>query len=121
MKKLLFIFALMLVSCNNDEEIRIFKVSTIAIPPEGGTVTLETTQLTKDEYLWGDTANVNAYSSEGYEFSHWTANTFITGLIQDGNPGAANNKTYTSIELRCLDSTNCTYDIIITGHFVKKN
>ena len=53
--------------------------------------------------------------------THWTANTFITGLIQDGNPGAANNKTYTSIELRCLDSTNCTYDIIITGHFVKKN
>ena len=34
-------------------------------------LTLETTQLTKDEYLWGDTANVNAYSSEGYEFSHF--------------------------------------------------
>ena len=53
---------------------------------------METTQLTKDEYLWGDTFKVDI-SSEGYEFLHWTANTFITGLIQDGNPGSANNKT----------------------------
>mgnify|MGYP001169447451 FL=1 len=122
MKRLLCILTLfILLGCSKEEETRIFTVTVNAIPLEGGTVTLETTQLTKDEYLWGDTANINAYSSEGYEFSHWTANTFITGLVQDGNPGAANNKTYTSIELRCLDSTNCTYDIIITGHFVKKN
>ena len=122
MNRLLYILTFfLLLGCSKEEETRIFTVTVNAIPPEGGTVTLETTQLTKDEYLWGDTANVNAYSSEGYEFSHWTANTFITGLVQDGNPGAANNKTYTSIELRCLDSTNCTYDIIITGHFVKKN
>ena len=122
MNRLLYILTLfLLLGCSKEEETRIFTVTTNATPPEGGTVTLETTQLTKDEYLWGDTANVNAYSSEGYEFSHWTANTFITGLIQDGNPGAANNKTYTSIELRCLDNTNCTYDIIITAHFDKKN
>ena len=122
MNRLLYILTLfLLLSCSKEEETRIFTVTVNAMPLEGGTVTLETTQLTKDEYLWGDTANVNAYSSEGYEFSHWTANTFITGLIQDGNPGSANNKTYTSIELRCLDNTFCNYDIKVTGNFVKKN
>ena len=122
MKKLLYILTLfLLLACSKEEETRIFTVTVNAIPPEGGTVTLIQTQSATGEYKWGENANVKARPSEGYEFSHWTANTFITGLIQDGNPGAANNKTYTSIELRCLDSTNCTYDIIITGHFVKKN
>ena len=93
MKKLLYILIFfLLLGCSKEEETRIFTVTTNATPPEGGTVTLETTQLTKDEYLWGDTANVNAYSSEGYEFSHWTANTFITGLIQDGNPAQQTTK-----------------------------
>ena len=38
MKKLLFLFALMLISCKSDEETRIFTVTTNAIPLEGGTL-----------------------------------------------------------------------------------
>ena len=54
MKKLLILFALILVSCNKDEETRIFTVTTNAIPLEGGTVTLETTQETTGEYNFGE-------------------------------------------------------------------
>ena len=77
MKKLLLLFALILVSCNKDEDTRIFTVTTNAIPPEGGTVTLGTTQKTTNEYKYGDTANANAVVSDGYFFSHWSATTFI--------------------------------------------
>ena len=58
MKKLLFLFAFILVSCNNDEETRIFTVTTNAIPLDGGTITLETTQETTGEYNFGDIANI---------------------------------------------------------------
>ncbi len=71
MKKLLFLFSLMLVSCNSDEESRIFTVTTNAIPPQGGTVTLETTQETTGEYNFGDIANVKATPSAGYVFKNF--------------------------------------------------
>ena len=56
MKRLLFLFTLILVSCNNDEETRIFTVTTNAIPYKGGTVTLETTLETTGDYNLGDIA-----------------------------------------------------------------
>ena len=119
MKKLLFLFVLVLISCSKEEETRIFTVTTNAIPFEGGTVTLETTELTTGEYEWGDIAHVKAKPSNGYIFSSWSGNT-RTGGNQDGNPGVAHLEKYTSIDMRCYDSSNCTFDIIINGHFVKE-
>ena len=119
MKKLLFLFVLVLISCSKEEETRIFTVTTNAIPSEGGTVTLETTELTTGEYEWGDIAHVKAKPSDGYIFSSWSGNT-RTGGSQVGNPGAAHLEKYTSIDMRCYDSSNCTFDIIINGHFVKE-
>ena len=118
MKKLLFLFVLILISCSKEEETRIFTVTTNAIPSEGGIVTLETTELTTGEYEWGDIAHVKAKPSDGYIFSSWSGNT-RTGGSQVGNPGAAHLEKYTSIDMRCYDSSNCTFDIIINGHFVK--
>ena len=63
----------MLVSCNSDEESRIFTVTTNAIPPQGGTVTLETTQETTGEYNFGDIANVKATPSTGYVFEKFSS------------------------------------------------
>ena len=78
MKKLLYILSLLLLlGCSKDEDTRIFTVTVNAIPPEGGTVTLGTSQVTTNEYKYGDTANANAVVSDGYFFSHWSANTFI--------------------------------------------
>jgi len=119
MKKLLFLFVLVLISCIKEEETRIFTVTTNAIPSEGGTVTLETTELTTGEYEWGDIAHVKAKPSDGYIFSSWSGNT-RTGGSQVGNPGEAHLEKYTSIDMRCYDSSNCTFDIIINGHFVKE-
>ena len=119
MKKLLFLFVLVLISCSKEEETRIFTVTTNAIPSEGGTVTLETTELTTGEYEWGDIAHVKAKPSDGYIFSSWSGNT-RTGGSQVGNPGAAHLEKYTSIDMRCYDSSNCTFDIIINGHFIKE-
>ena len=119
MKKLLFLFLIILISCSKEEETRIFTVTTNAIPSEGGTVTLETTELTTGEYEWGDIAHVKAKPSDGYIFSSWSGNT-RTGGNQDGNPGEAHLEKYTSIDMRCYDSSNCTFDIIINGHFVKE-
>ena len=81
MKKLLFLFALILVSCNKDEETRIFTVTTNAIPSEGGTVTLETTELTTGEYEWGDIAHVKAKPSDGYVFEKFSSNATVGGEI----------------------------------------
>ena len=107
------------ISCSKEEETRIFTVTTNAIPSEGGTVTLETTELTTGEYEWGDIAHVKAKPSDGYIFSSWSGNT-RTGGNQDGNPGEAHLEKYTSIDMRCYDSSNCTFDIIINGHFIKE-
>ena len=121
MNRLLYILTFfLLLGCSKEEETRIFTVTTNATPPEGGTVTLETTQLTKDEYLWGDTANVNAYSSEGYEFLNWTGNVYLADFMMTTH-SQENNKLTQGIEMRCLDITFCTYDIKVTGNFVKKN
>ena len=119
MKKLLFLFLIIIISCSKEEETRIFTVTTNAIPSEGGTVTLETTELTTSEYEWGDIAHVKAKPSDGYIFSSWSGNT-RTGGSQVGNPGVAHLEKYTSIDMRCYDSSNCTFDIIINGHFVKE-
>ena len=107
------------ISCSKEEETRIFTVTTNAIPSEGGTVTLETTELTTGEYEWGDIAHVKAKPSDGYIFSSWSGNT-RNGGNQDGNPGEAHLEKYTSIDMRCYDSSNCTFDIIINGHFIKE-
>ena len=49
MNRLLYILTFfLLLGCSKEEETRIFTVTTNATPTEGGTVTLETTQLTKD-------------------------------------------------------------------------
>ena len=119
MKKLLFLFALILISYNKEEETKIFTVTTNAIPFEGGTDTLETTELTTAEYEWGDVALVKAKPSDGYIFSSWSGNTRIGGS-QVGNPGVAHLEKYTSIDMRCYDSSNCKFDIIINGHFIKE-
>ena len=123
MKKLLFLFALMLVSCNNDEETRIFTVSTFANPPEGGILTLETNQgPTTGEYKWGEIANLIAKPADGYSFKSFSGNTYIGDVIvTTGNGADKIHPLKTSIEMRCRDITVCEYDIIIYGNFVKKD
>ena len=121
MKKLLLLFALILVSCNKDEDTRIFTVTTNAIPPEGGTVTLGTTQKTTNEYKYGDTANANAVVSDGYFFSHWSANTFIHKMVGTTSAGAlGHNRLEQGVEMRCWDG-KCVYDIVLNAHFIKKD
>ena len=118
MKKLLFIFALILVSCKSDEETRIFTVTTNAIPLEGGTVTLETTQETTGEYKWGDVVNIKALPSTGYEFEKFTGNYVYIG---DPDTLANGRHGYASVSMSCPDPTFCEYDIVLNGHFVKKD
>ena len=120
MKKVLFLFALVVMSCSSDEETRIFTVTVNAMPPEAGTVTLEMTQETIGEYKWGDTAIINAKPHEGYDFLNWTANVYIADYMMTTH-SQENNKLTQGIEMRCLDLTNCSYDINVTGNFVKKN
>ena len=88
MKKLLFLFVLVLFSCSKEEETRIFTVTTNSIPSQGGTVTLETTELTSGEYEWGDIPNDKAKHSHVYIYSSRSGNT-RTGGSQDGKPGEA--------------------------------
>ena len=121
-KVILLLLFIPLISCTSDEEeTRIFTVTTNALPAEGGTVTLETTQQTKGEYLWGDNAFVIAKPSDGYIFENFSANAFFGGAVIGGWLGPNHYKSSTSIEMRCNDSKSCIYDIIITGNFVKKN
>ena len=114
-----------LISCSGDEEeTRIFTITVKAMPPEGGTVTLETTQLSTNEYLWGDNAFIAAKPADGYLFENFTANTYLGAFIETSggwDQHNTNTKLYKSLELRCNDEDKCTYDIIITGNFVKKN
>lgn len=121
MKKLLFLFSLMLVSCNSDEESRIFTVTTNAIPPQGGTVTLETTQETTGEYNFGDIANVKATPSTGYVFEKFSSNAKVDGYVAGGWQGGAQTPLFTSIEMRCYESFYCSEEIIVNGHFIKED
>ena len=130
MKKLLFLFALMLISCKSDEETRIFTVTTNAIPLEGGTVTLETTQETTGEYNFGDIANVKATPSEGYVFEKFSSNATVGGeilpssdshYVAGGWQGSAQTPLFTSIEMRCYEAVYCSEEIIENGHFVKED
>ena len=126
MKKLILLLLFIpLISCSgDDEETRIFTVTVKAMPPEGGTVTLETTQLTTNEYLWGDNAFIAAKPADGYLFENFTTNTYLGAFIETSggwDQHNTNTKLYKSLELRCNDEDKCTYDIIITGNFVKKN
>ena len=125
MNRLLYILTLfLLLSCSKEQETRIFTVTVNAIPPEGGTVTLIQTQSTTGEYRWGENANVKARPSEGYEFSHWTANTYIGGIIETSwgtNDTRSEIRTMTSVSMRCYGSKTCSNEIIINGHFAKKN
>ena len=121
MKRLLFILTLvLLLGCSKEEETRIFTLTVNAMPAEAGTVTLEMTQETTGEYKWGDTAIINAKPSEGYDFLNWTANVYIADYMMTTH-SQENNKLTQGIEMRCLDLTNCSYDINVTGNFVKKN
>tara|TARA_Y200000002_G_scaffold8514_1_gene7064 strand:- start:205 stop:570 length:366 start_codon:yes stop_codon:yes gene_type:complete len=121
MIKLLFLFALMLISCNSDEETRIFIVTTNAIPIEGGTVTLETTLATTGEYNLGDIANVKARPSVGYVFEKFSSNATVGGYVTGGWQGGAQTPLFTSIEMRCYESVYCSEEIIVNGHFVKED
>jgi len=128
LKKLLFLFALILVSCNKDEELMTFTLTTNAIPADGGTVTLLHTELTKGEFKWGENAIIKAKQSDGYIFSHWSSDTYtgiIGGVINTGNSTSQNTFldgfAYTSLTMRCYDSKICPDDIIINAHFVKKD
>tara|TARA_B100001559_G_scaffold76067_1_gene62932 strand:- start:111 stop:476 length:366 start_codon:yes stop_codon:yes gene_type:complete len=121
MKRLLFILTLvLLLGCSKEEETRIFTLTVNAVPPEAGTVTLEMTQETTGEYKWGSTAIINAKPSEGYEFLNWTGNVYLADFMMTTH-SQENNKLTQGIEMRCLDITFCTYDIKVTGNFVKKN
>ena len=128
MKKILFLFALILVSCNKDEEIMTFTLTTNAIPPEGGTVTLLQTESTKGEFKWWENANIKAKQFDGYVFSHWSSDTYsgiIGGVINTGHGTSQNTFldgfAYTSLTMRCYDSKTCPDDIIINAHFVKED
>ena len=122
MKKLLFIFSIiLLLGCSKDEDTRIFTVTVYAIPPEGGTVTIGTAQVTTNEYKYGDTANANAVVSDGYFFSHWSANTFIHKMVGTTSAGAlGHNRLEQGVEMRCWDG-KCVYDIVLNAHFIKKD
>ena len=48
------------------EETRIFKLYLSASPPEGGTVTIELTDETQGEYLWGEVVSIKAISPHSY-------------------------------------------------------
>ena len=99
MKRLLFLFTLILVSCNNDEETRIFTVTTNAIPYKGGTVTLETTLETTGEYNLGDIANIKATPSAGYVFEKFSSNATVGGYVAGWWQGGAQTPLFTSIEM----------------------
>ena len=121
MKRQLFTLTLvLLLGCSKEEETRIFTLTVNAMPPEAGTVTLEMTQETTGEYKWGETAIINAKPSEGYEFLNWTGNVYLADFMMTTH-SQENNKLTQGIEMRCLDITFCTYDIKVTGNFVKKN
>ncbi len=128
MKKLLFLFVLILVSCNKGEEMMTFNLTTNAIPTDGGTVTLLHTELTKGEFKWGENAIIKAKQSDGYVFSHWSSDTYtgIIGGVINTSHGTFQNSlhdgfAYTSLAMRCYDSKTCPDDIIINAHFVKKD
>jgi len=122
MKNLLYILSLiLLLGCSKDEDTRIFTLTVNAIPPEGGTVTIGTTQVTTNEYKYGDTANANAVVSDGYFFSHWSANTFIHKMVGTTGAGAlGHNRLEQGVEMRCWDGI-CVYDIVLNAHFIKKD
>tara|TARA_Y100001935_G_scaffold87540_1_gene72589 strand:- start:8 stop:373 length:366 start_codon:yes stop_codon:yes gene_type:complete len=121
MKKLLYILTLvLLLGCSKEEETRIFTLTVNAMPPEAGTVTLEMGQETTGEYKWGSTAIINAKTNEGYEFLNWTGNVYLADFMMTTH-SQINDKLTQGIEMRCLDITFCTYDIKVTGNFVKKN
>ena len=128
MKKLLFLFVLILVSCNKDEELMTFNLTTTAIPADGGTVTLLHTELAKGEFKWGENAIIKAKQSDGYIFSHWSSDTYtgIIGGVINTSHGTFQNTyldgfAYTSLTMRCYDSKTCPDDIIINAHFVKED
>ena len=139
MKKLLYILSfILLLGCSKDEDTRIFTLTVNAIPPEGGTVTIGTAQVTTNEYKYGDTnattntttyspalqqmqANANAKVSDGYFFSHWSANTFIHKMVGTTGAGAlGHNRLEQGVEMRCWDG-KCVYDIVLNAHFIKKD
>ena len=122
MKKLLYILSFfLLLGCSKDEDTRIFTLTVNAIPPEGGTVTIGTAQVTTNEYKYGDTANANAKVSDGYFFSHWSANTFIHKMVGTTGAGAlGHNRLEQGVEMRCWDG-RCVYDIVLNAHFIKKD
>ena len=108
MKKLILLLLFIpLISCSgDDEETRIFTITVKAMPPEGGTVTLETTQLTTNEYLWGDNAFIKAKPADGYLFENFEANTYLGAFIETSggwDQHNTNTKLYKSLELRCND------------------
>ena len=118
MKKLILLLLFIpLISCSgDDEETRIFTVTVKAMPPEGGTVTLGVTQETTGEYEWGNNAFIIAKPADGYLFENFSGSSIGGAGGAYGSYGASE-----SIEMRCNDVTSCSYDITITGHFVKEN
>lgn len=124
MKKVFFLlFVLMLTSCMKyPEETRTFKLYLSSSPPEGGTVTIELTDETQGEYLWGDVVSIKALASPGYNFEKFSGNIYLGDLIVTTGNGADKLRMgYTSLGMSCPDPTFCVYDINVTGNFVKKD
>jgi len=68
-------------------EIGKVKVSAVASPPEGGTVTKDPSL---DQYLLGTTVSLHAIPSEGYDFVDWTGDT----TVASDRFSLSANKTY---------------------------
>ena len=124
MKKVFFLlFVLMLTSCMKyPEETRTFKLYLSASPPEGGTVTIELSEETTGEYMWGDVVSIKATASPGYNFEKFSGNIYLGDLIVTTGNGADKLRMgYTSLGMSCPDPTFCVYEINVTGNFVKKD
>ena len=113
----------MLASCMKyPEETRTFKLYLSASPPEGGTVTIELTDETQGEYLWGEVVSIKAIASPGYNFEKFSGNIYLGDLIVTTGNGADKLRMgYTSLGMSCPDPTFCVYDINVTGNFAKKD
>ena len=98
MKKVfLLLFVFLLTSCMKyPEETRTFKLYLSASPPEGGTVTIELTDETQGEYLWGEKFSGNIYLGDL--------------IVTTGNGADKLRMGYTSLGMSCPDN-KCYYSI----------
>ena len=85
------------------EETRTFKLY-LSASPEGGTVTIELTDETQGEYIWGDVVSIKAIASPGYNFEKFSGNIYLGDLIVTTGNGADKLRMgYTSLGMSCPD------------------